>query len=255
MCYYICDYLGSMLLFTKSSIAMVAIIAASQVPLPVYPQNIVNENSRIAQGQVKDVLQNIRFNTISKFIVMPVVDRSNASVSVGGVSATVSDDYATETLNAAIRQAGATTISWFKVNADMNKKLGQTGVQRVDLTSDLYVPELIEVAKPLGAKYIIRPTIINKSTSNSTAVQVGFFANTVIKTDTTIVSLKIDVISVPLQDIIATSTFDGAVKEQVKSNPFNPSPVITQNSVGGVFRSATNDAVTKAVDFIASKVN
>jgi hypothetical protein len=240
--------------FKKISATALILLLCNVSKLPAHSRDNHGEGSFIAQAQPKDVLQNIRFATQSIFIVMPVVDRSSSSVSVGGVAASVSDDYATETLNARIREAGATTISWFKVNSSMNKKLGQTGVQRVDLTSDLFVPELIEVAKPLGAKYIIRPTIINKSSSTSTEVQVGFFANTVIKTDTTIVTLKVDIISVPVQDIIATSTFDGAVKEQIKSNPFSTAPIVTVNSTGGVFRSATNDAVTKAVDFIASKV-
>jgi len=184
---------------------------------------------------------------------MPVVDKSGKSLVVDGKAVSVSDDYATESLNAAIREAGASTISWFKVNAGMNKKLGQEGVQRIDLTSDLYVPELISVAKQLGAKYIIRPSITNKSSSKSRETKMGFFSNTIIDTKSTIVSLKVDIIGVPEEEIIATKTFDGAVKEQSKISAFEQPAIVTERGQDEIYRAATNDAVVKATDFIANK--
>ena len=139
-------------------------------------------------ASAEDALRSIRFITRAKFIVMPVFDKSGSSMQYGsaGGSMTTTNEFATEVLNDTIREAGATTISWFKVNAAMNKKFGQTGLNRADLTNDSFIPELMEVGKTLGARYIIRPVILNMTDSSSTETKtnpaafvpiVGMFAS------------------------------------------------------------------------------
>ena len=176
----------------------------------------------------EDALRSIRFITRAKFIVMPVFDKSGSSMQYGsaGGSMTTTNEFATEVLNDSIREAGATTISWFKVNAAMNKKFGQTGLNRADLTNDSFIPELMEVGKTLGARYIIRPVILNMTDSSSTETKtnpaafvpiVGMFASST-KTKTKLsatVTLKIDIISIPAEDIIGAKRFEGAVRDAV----------------------------------------
>ena len=85
---------------------------------------------------------------------MPVFDKSSSSMQYGSVggSMTTTNEFATEVLNDSIREAGATTVSWFKVNVAMNKIFGQTGFNRADLTNDSFIPELMEVGKTLGVR-------------------------------------------------------------------------------------------------------
>jgi hypothetical protein len=220
----------------------------------------------------KDALQNIRFSTKSKFILMPVFDKTGSSAQYGSAGGNVSltNEFATEVLNDAIREAGATTISWFKVNSAMNKKFGQEGLNRADLTNDMFIPELITIGKSMGVKYIVRPALLNISSSSSTETSVnpaafvpvfGMFAGatkTKTKKDAT-VTLKIDIISVAQDDIIGTARFEGAVRQQKESGPFGTYSFDTSAYTGGGMSADTKaamfDAIDKAVDFIASKVN
>lgn len=77
-------------------------------------------------ANAEDALRSVRFITRAKFIVMPVFDKSGSSLQYGsaGGSMTTTNEFATEVLNDSIREAGANTVSWFKVNAAMNKKFG-----------------------------------------------------------------------------------------------------------------------------------
>ena len=131
-----------------------------------------NDSSTPVQpsANAEDALRSIRFIAWAKFIVMPVFEKSGSSMQYGsaGGSMTTTNEFATEVLNDSIREAGATTVSWFKVNASMNKKFGQTGLNRADLTNDSFIPELMEVSKTLGVRYIIRPVILNMMDSSST---------------------------------------------------------------------------------------
>ena len=131
-----------------------------------------NDSSTPVQpsANAEDALRSIRFIAWAKFIVMPVFEKSGSSMQYGsaGGSMTTTNEFATEVLNDSIREAGATTVSWFKVNASMNKKFGQTGLNRADLTNDSFILELMEVSKTLGVRYIIRPVILNMMDSSST---------------------------------------------------------------------------------------
>ena len=54
---------------------------------------------------------------------MPVFDKSGSSQQYGsaGGSVTTTNEFATEVLNDTMRESGATTISWFKVNSAITK--------------------------------------------------------------------------------------------------------------------------------------
>lgn len=221
-------------------------------------------------ASAEDALRSIRFITRAKFIVMPVFDKSGSSMQYGsaGGSMTTTNEFATEVLNDTIREAGATTISWFKVNAAMNKKFGQTGLNRADLTNDSFIPELMEVGKTLGARYIIRPVILNMTDSSSTETKtnpaafvpiVGMFASST-KTKTkssATVTLKIDIISIREEDIIGAKRFEGAVRDEKTSSGFSYSYGASA-STGGMSAKAKGalfDAIYQAVDFISDKVD
>lgn len=221
-------------------------------------------------ASAEDALRSIRFITRAKFIVMPVFDKSGSSMQYGsaGGSMTTTNEFATEVLNDSIREAGATTISWFKVNAAMNKKFGQTGLNRADLTNDSFIPELMEVGKNLGARYIIRPVILNQTDSSSTETRanpaafvpvVGMFArSTKTKTKSSAtVTLKIDIISIKEEDIIGAKRFEGAVRDEKTSSGYSYSYGAT-SSTGGMStmaKGALYDAIFQAVDFISDKVD
>jgi len=231
-----------------------------------------NDSSTPVQpsANAEDALRSIRFITRAKFIVMPVFDKSGSSMQYGsaGGSMTTTNEFATEVLNDSIREAGATTISWFKVNAAMNKKFGQTGLNRADLTNDSFIPELMEVGKTLGVRYIIRPVILNMTDSSSTETRtnpaafvpvVGLFARST-KTKTkksATVTLKIDIISIPAEDIIGAKRFEGAVRDEKTSSGFSYS-YGASSSTGGMSamtKGALFDAIYQAVDFISDKVD
>ena len=223
-------------------------------------------------AKTTDSLQNIRFTTKSKFILMPVFDKTGNSAQYGSAGGTVSttNEFATEVLNDALRQSGATTISWFKVNAAMNKKFGQNGLNRADLTNDMFIPDLVSVAKTMGVKYIVRPAVLNIDTQASTETSInpvafipvfGMFAGATKTTNkkSATVTIKVDIISVAADDIIGTARFEGAVREKKESTPFGGYSFDTSAYSGGGMngdaKAAMYDAIDKAVDFIASKVN
>ena len=221
-------------------------------------------------ASAEDALRSIRFVTRAKFIVMPVFDKSGSSMQYGsaGGSMTTTNEFATEVLNDSIREAGATTISWVKVNSAMNKKFGQTGLNRADLTNDSFIPELMEVGKTLGARYIIRPVILNMTDTSSTETKTnpaafvpvfGMFASST-KTKTkssATVTLKVDIISIREEDIIGAKRFEGAVRDEKTSSGFSYS-YGASSSMGGMSakaKGALYDAIYQAVDFISDKVD
>jgi hypothetical protein len=257
----------------KISAAAALALSLIASPLCVYSQDKKSEQAEPAKaGGQADALQNIKFTTKSKFILMPVFDKTGTSMQYGsaGGSTSTTNEFATEVLNDAVRQAGATTISWFKVNAAMNKKFGQTGLNRADLTNDSFIPDLVAVAKTMKVKYIIRPAILNISSTSSTETSVnpagfipvfGMFAGST-KTKTqknATVTIKIDIIGVAQDDIIGTARFEGAVRQQKETGAFGGYSFDTSAYSGGGMTADTKaamfDAIDKAVDFIASKVN
>ncbi len=229
-----------------------------------------SENLQLVASNAQDALRSIRFTTSSRFIVMPVFDRSGSAAKFGSAGGTtsVTNEFATEVLNDAIRDAGATTISWFRVNSEMNKKFGQTGLNRSDLTNDSFIPELIQVGKQMGARYIIRPVILNITDSTSTETSlnpagfipyVGIFAgSTRSKTRaSSTVTMKVDIISTTEEDIIGSKTFEGAVRDEKTSSGYSWAASVSSSSGGmsAMTKGAMYDAIFKSVDFIKSRVN
>ena len=240
----------SLLVVSSSAVAPVGAVSATVkggVGSSVSPQQLAQvrgadrdsrTNDSVTPAEpaatAEDALRSIRFVTRAKFIVMPVFDKSGSSMQYGsaGGSMTTTNEFATEVLNDSIREAGATTISWFKVNSAMNKKFGQTGLNRADLTNDSFIPELMEVGKTLGARYIIRPVILNMTDTSSTETKTnpaafvpvfGMFASST-KTKTkssATVTLKVDIISIREEDIIGAKRFEGAVRDEKTSSGFS----------------------------------
>jgi hypothetical protein len=219
-------------------------------------------------GNTPETLRNVRFSTSKKFIIMPVADKSgNSERQMGDINLQkmLVNEFATEAFNQSIREAGATTISWFKINNSLNELNNQTGANRVDLTNDLFVPELLKVGKSLGAQYIIRASLINSSFSVKQRSSINPFTcalfmgcgkkKTVDKNITA--SIKLDIISVKEEDIIGTKTFEGSVRTRQQSGGIfgGGNEANETNKEDAETRSAISDAVDKAVDFIVSKVN
>ena len=270
----------------SSAFLFVAFLACSQASYAQSSQNILISQARGVRDATsseapkssvpaekeqtaEDALRSVRFVTRSKFIVMPVFDKSGSSQQYGsaGGSVTTTNEFATEVLNDTMREAGATTVSWFKVNSAMNKKFGQTGLNRADLTNDSFIPELMEIGKNMGVKYIIRPVILNMTDSSSTSSSVnpavmipvfGAFAGNKTKTvQSATVTIKIDIISTLEEDIIGARRFEGAVRDQKTSSGFSYSYGASMSS-GGMSASAKGalfDAIYQSVDFISSKVD
>ena len=264
----------------------VAILACPQASFAGASQDILISQARSARDvpsrdaqktsvtsepeqSAEDALRSINFITRSKFIVMPVFDKSGSSQQYGsaGGSVTTTNEFATEVLNDTMREAGATTVSWFKVNSAMNKKFGQTGLNRADLTNDSFIPELMEIGKGMGVKYIIRPIILNMTDSSSTSTSInpavmipifGAFAGNKTKTvQSATVTIKIDIISTVEEDIIGSRRFEGAVKDAKTSSGFSYE-FGGSMSAGGMSASAKGalyDAIYQSVDFISSKVD
>ena len=44
---------------------------------------------------------------------------------------------------------------------------------RMDYTNDMYIPELIIASKKLGAKYIVRPIVLNKESNTQNQSEMG----------------------------------------------------------------------------------
>jgi hypothetical protein len=230
--------------------------------------NLRGKGYLIAQNNQAETLRNVRFATSKKFIVMPVsVKSGNTERQMGDINLQKMyvNEFATEALNQSIREAGATTISWFKINNALNEASAQTGANRVDLTNDLFVPELLKIGKSLGAQYILRASLINTSYEVKQKSSINPFTcalfmgcgkkKTVDKSITA--SLKLDIISVQEQDIIGTKTFEGSVRTRRQSGGIfgggNEANETTKEDAEE--RSAISDAVDKAIDFIVSKVN
>jgi len=255
----------------KRKIAISAALTASLIS--IVPSNAgaggIADARLISQAtNTTETLRNIRFSTTKKFIIMPVADKSgNSERQMGDVNLQrmLVNEFATEAFNQSIREASGTTISWFKINNSLNELNNQTGTNRVDLTNDLFVPELLKVGKALGAQYIIRASIINTSFSVKQKSSINPFTcalfygcgktKTVDKTITA--SLKLDIISVKEEDIIGTKTFEGSVRTRKKSGGIfgGGNEANETNKEESETRSAISDAIDKAVDFIVSKVN
>jgi len=161
-------------------------------------------------------------------VLMPVNDKSGH----GGMQGDAFKEFATEVLNQAIRNSGVSTIPWFKVSKALEAEVygapssgGSSSPFRMvmgvglkqDLTSDLYLSEMIDAASKLRANYIVRPVILKLLTSSkveTTKPTCLPLIGCVNKGGSKLqafgeADIKVDIISVRQQDIIASRTFSG----------------------------------------------
>ena len=231
----------------------------------------------------QDKVRNVTFATKASIVLMPCMDKTGTSMQVQGAGAmqmSTKNEFCTEVLNQLIRDGGAKTVSWFKVNKKLQQVvnsswlnpfgLGADKKSRMDLTSDIYIPELITASKSLRAKYIVRPIVLNKDSVTSKSNQgpgaaamipyVGMFAGRS-KTQTTKssnVTVKFDVISVPEEDIVATRTFSGDVNTSKKERGYSFEMSNQSFGAGGMdagTRAAMTDALYKGVEYLADRIN
>ena len=236
------------------------------------------------------ILNGIRKPLLSKIILMPVVDKSSYSGSQGAFK-----DFTTEVLNQAIRNSGIKALPWFKVSKALEQEvygLPTAGTQstspfrmvmgiglKQDLTSDLYISEMISAGRKLRGNYIIRPVILKLTTSSKvdtkrpTCLPIFGCVN---KGSTTMqvfgeADIKIDVISIRQQDIVASRTFSGRSVEVTKERLLRLDAVVgsqgfSSPDCSGIIsdkdicndsklKLALYDTVDKIVEFVDLKVN
>jgi hypothetical protein len=233
--------------------------------------SLISPFPSIAQEDAKDRLKNVSFSTVGAIILMPCRDKSGNQLM--GMSS--ENTFCTETYNQMVRDGGAKTISWFKVNSALQKIIdsGKTnnsgnpflsgsnmGASRGDYTNDSYIPELIKAGKQLQAKYIIRPVVLNKEStqSSNTQVSMGFMgfgagARTTQEKKAN-VTVKIDVISVLDQDIIGSRSFEGSVSEKKKGGGYEVDRAGGFGGMDGPSRAAMTEAIMKSVEYIAERM-
>ncbi len=230
-----------------------------------------------SEGQ-EDKIRNVTFATKSSVVLMPCLDKSGNAV----MGVPTKNEFCTEVLNQLIRDGGARTVSWFKVNKELQKVVngswwnpfsgGGSTQEKKDLTGDLYLNELIIASKRLKAKYIIRAVVLNKDSTSSTTNKgpgaaayvpyVGIFANKSGRSETkksSNVTIKFDVISIPEEDIVATRTFTGDVNTTKKQSGYGGFEMSNASfNMGGMdagTRAAMTDALYKGVEYLADRIN
>ncbi len=233
-----------------------------------------------------------KLDRTSPIIVMPVVDKSGHKGMQGGAF----KDFATEVLNQALRNMKIKTLPWFKVSKALEQEVYGLGKMtssspykmiiapgmKQDLTSDLYINEMITSGEKLGADYIVRPVVLKLLTSSKIetkkATCLPILGCTSPAKSKLIVfgesAIKVDIISIKEQDIIASRTFNGRSVDVTKERAIR-----IDNVVGSEFfqsesayscdadikdkdicnesklKVAIYDTVDQIIDFVDAKVN
>jgi len=224
------------------------------------------------QAVAEERIKNVEFITRASIVLMPCMDKSGNQM-MGGPT---KNEFCTEVFNQLIRDGGAKTVSWFKVNAALEKVIkgsqatsanpflsgSSLGGPRIDYTNDMYIPELIKASRSLGAKYVVRPVVLNKSSTQSSdhRVKMGFMGigsgverNTTKKANVTI---KLDIISVSAEDIVASRSFSGDVNTTTKGGAgYEISGFGGYGGMDAGTRSAMTDAIYKSVEYLADRVD
>ena len=223
-------------------------------------------------GIAEERMKNVEFITKASIVLMPCMDKTGNQM-MGGPT---NNEFCTEVFNQLIRDGGAKTVSWFKVNSALEKVIkGPTstssnpflsgsslGGPRVDYTNDMYIPELIKASKTLGAKYIVRPVVINKDSTQASDGKLNFgflgigagYERT--STKKANVTIKLDVISVAAEDIVASRSFSGDVSSVTKN--YSGYEISGFGGYGGMdagTRTAMTDAIYKSVEYLADRID
>jgi hypothetical protein len=199
--------------------------------MPAFSQDVPQSNAT----PQSETLRNIRSVTARKIVLMPVGDASGQGSALA--------EFATEVINQAVRQGGITTVPWFKVNKELKSVLaGGAGSNNpyaqamqyqmmmmgrgggAGLASDENMNELIVAGKKLGARYIIRPVIMKQSNNTEYKTSINPFgamfgigaAASTKRQDNAEVDVKVDIVSIVEEDIIASRTFSGRSAEVTK---------------------------------------
>ena len=231
----------------------------------------------------EDRINNVTFSTKSSVVLMPCMDKTGTMMGGGPTK----NEFCTETLNQLIRDGGAKTISWFKVNSKLQKVVERSSNAqanpffsgssmgsnlRMDYTNDMYIPELIIASKKLGAKYIVRPIVLNKESNTQNQSEMGgvnaailvpvvggFLGqkkakNTVTKSSN--VTIKFDIISVPEEDIVATRSFSGDVNttKETKGYSYDMSAFGAASGMDAGTRTAMTDAIYQGIEYLAERI-
>ena len=232
----------------------------------------------------EDRINNVTFTTKSSVVLMPCMDKTGTMMGGGPTK----NEFCTETLNQLIRDGGAKTISWFKVNSQLQKVVNSSSsaaqtnpflsgssmgsTLRVDYTNDMYIPELIEASNILGAKYIVRPIVLNKESNRQSESDVGGVNAAILvpvvggflgqrKPKSTVtkssnVTIKFDIISVPEEDIVATRSFSGDVNttKETRGFSYDTNAFGAASGMDAGTRTAMTDAIYQGVEYLAERI-
>jgi len=244
-------------------------LRSKSVAVAVLSLQIASASAVLAQER----LSNVSFSTKGSIVLMPCMDKSGSNLMSGGNS--TENEFCTETFNQLIRDGGAKTISWFKVSSELEKIvkganknsnpfLSGSSLGKTDYTGDLYIPELMRASKALNAKYIIRPVVMNKESTQeqNTNVKTGFMGIGAgverSSSKSSNVTIKVDVISVKDQDIVASKSFSGDVNTTVKKQKgvgFESSSFTGMGGMDAGTRAAMTDAIYKSIEYISERVD
>lgn len=238
-------------------------VQASSVAAPnsyLLAQSTTKSAQKKATPDNSETLRGVKSVTNRKIVLMPVTDKS-------GQGSTL-DDFASEVLNQALLNGGITTVPWFKVNKALKQAMQGGNPYAVrsssGAVSDENMPELISTSKKLGARYILRPVILSQSQNSevSTGLNVGMFFGlggpTVKRSDSATVSVKVEIISTPEENIIASKTFTGQSQQVTKDRAnaldgITGMQIFSQGSSMDSTKIAFYDTVDKIVEFLQDK--
>ncbi|WP_269621755.1 hypothetical protein [Prochlorococcus marinus] len=250
------------------------------------------KNSSPSTPPITRIPRGNKINRIRPIILMPVVDKSGHK----GMQGEAFKDFSTEILNQALRNTGVKTVPWFKVSKALEQEVyGLSNTtqssspyafmiapgMKQDLTSDLYITEMISAGEKLKADYIVRPVVLKLLTSSRVDTKKGrclpVLGCSSDKTQLNVygdVSIKIDIISIAEQDFLASRTFNGrsvdVTKERaVRIDNVVGSRVFSDESAFSCesdiknkdicneskLKIAIYDTIDKMVDFIDAKIN
>lgn len=253
-----------------------------------------------AQEEARESLRGFRFTTKRRVVLMPIQDVSggqatgltqfagevlNQTLRNGGVK-TVAWFKVQRKLKEVMSGAAATSsmgssglnpyaqqmqmqqmqmqMQMQMMNAAYGGRGGNNGAQ--GLVNDSNIIELIESAKILGARYIIRPVILKASGTQNASTSIspvgaifGIPARVKVENNSEI-DIKIDIISTLQEDIIASKTFTGRTV-QVGKDRANRLDGITGMQFFGAgtdsnqMKAAFYNTMDKIVEFLEYKMS
>ena len=90
-------------------------------------------------GENQDKIRNVTFNTKASIVLMPCMDKTGTSTQYQGAGAmqmSTKNEFCTEVLNQLIRDGGAKTVSWFKVNKKLQQVVNSSWLNPFGLGAD-----------------------------------------------------------------------------------------------------------------------